>query len=81
MTTLTPADERQGAGFTYGVGTRVRASHVDDDPLREARGVIASFEELVFDDGTKLDIDVPVIRLDDGREWRGWECWWTKEWE
>ena len=48
---------------------------------REQRGVIERLGDLFADEGGMVGIaeDVPVIRLDDGREVGGWECYWTKD--
>lgn len=39
-------------------------------------GTIVALEPLAID-GDLLCAGVPVIRLDDGRTVRGYECWWT----
>lgn len=64
------------------VGTRVRATHVEGHPLRalhnwDQPGTVDRYEPLTDETGAIWDDDHPVIRLDDGREWAGVECWWT----
>jgi hypothetical protein len=62
------------------IGLRVRVTSV---PLRggasvvDERGTIDRFEPLDLWWAGQGIHDVPVIRLDSGRELRGWECWWT----
>jgi hypothetical protein len=66
------------------VGTRVCATHVDGHPGRcprgwNQRGVVDRYEPLTDETGFVWHEQHPIIRLDDGREWGGIECWWTPE--
>jgi hypothetical protein len=61
----------------------VIATHADADLLLDSdlinqRGRIVRAEETHAFGHT---FQTPVIRLDDGREWRGYECWWTEDWD
>ena len=63
-------------------GMRVKVKLVaGDEP--EQRGVIDRLDDLIVDDDeygmVSIGEGVPIIRLDDGREVGGWECYWTKD--
>jgi hypothetical protein len=64
--------------FPDRIGLRVRAilAGSDDPNDIDQPGTIVRAEPLELD---REIHDVPVIRLDDGREWRGYECWWTAD--
>jgi hypothetical protein len=58
------------------VGDRVRIAEDYTSPVPETvclDGVITGVETLEFDG---MNIDTPVITLDDGMVLRGYECWW-----
>ena len=63
-------------------GMRVRVMLAGSNES-EQRGVIARLDDLIVDDDAdglvSIAEDVPVIKLDDGREVGGWECYWTKD--
>jgi hypothetical protein len=66
------------------IGTRVRVTHVEGHPARSPEkwdqpAAIDRYEPLVDETGAVWDSQHPVLRLDDGREWIGLECWWTPE--
>lgn len=59
------------------IGLGVRVTSVDDAVLDE-RGEIVRLERVDLSDwGDDWYIDMPIIRLDSGRELAGCECWWT----
>jgi hypothetical protein len=63
------------------VGKRVKAYVVCDSEPFDARGEIIRIETLTLDTGEVITDTYPIIRLDDGREIGGVDCWWTEDWE
>lgn len=69
------------SGERIPVGVRVRATKTDPAGPADVDqwGEIVGSEDVEVEHWAGFSIPTPVIRLDDGRDWRGYECFWTED--